>query len=601
MFKDDAIQTEYNLMKGSSARRSFKPESYWQIVSIPPRVGNHFEESSIAREAGQINVRFDPPENPFAPKLIWSAVVGFHQSLAESLPDDRELRQFGTAATPRVVEQSSESGPQQMQSLLAEAAHDIRSPINSASQILSAVLERIDATGHLGEPELHLIENAAFRLRQADGWAESILLARSLENGAPTVIRNRFYPLQLLELVRPLMNSIAESHRVTLEWVGWDRSLPRLYLDPNHLSRILLNLVTNAIEASQLEGTVTIRADWKQGAAPKFAISIEDHGLGIDRRRRAMINAQGSDTLDPRLPGIGLRVAKALVQAQGGSISVRPEPRIGTRVVVEMPVDDNATLIRNWLLSNAPAPAGGTPTTRHLRVTMHALRVRGLSSRFVDTYLQRATGPSDFVIRVAEHRWLWIALTDSEARSAAFSQSLDYLRQRTLSSEATCQSGLVYATQAFPASELLTPYSPNSRIAILTEKLVAKISELTAKRMVYVDDLQQRKDSVRGTSIEMRKSRVGGSANLRVDRPAVANSMKRSHLAKFAKPEPQKLGLGAPDAKLTQALIEIASHWHATHVKMEGRQESVVPKPKQAFSGNRDSIPSASSSELSAK
>lgn len=600
MFKDDAIRLESGLSPAIASRRSAGQESYWQIVSIPPSLYHRLAGSSQMHEASNLNVRFDPPQTPFAPKLSWSADVGFHQSLAESLPDDRALRQRQMPTASPAVSPSPESGPKRIQNLLAEAAHDIRSPINTASQILSAVLERIEATGHLGEPELRLLENAAFRMRQADGWAESILLARSLENGTSVVIRNRFYPLQLLELIRPLMNSVADSHRVTLEWIGWDRSLPRLYLDPNQLSRILLNLITNAIEASQTGDKVTIRASWKQGAAPKFSISIEDHGPGLDRSRREAINAQSAGHLDSSLPGIGLRVAKSLVHAQGGSISVRPDPRLGTRIQIELPIDDPATLIRSWLLTNAASASSSSTRTRDLRVTVHALRVRGLSSRFVDTYLQRTAGPSDLVIRVAKHRWLWICLTSAAARSEGFSQSLDYLRQRTLAEQASCQTGLVYSSQAFPQSELQTPYSPNSRIAILTEKLTAKLGELTAKRAVYVDDLEARKDSVRGMSIELRKSGLGGGSKMRVDRPAVANPQMQSHLSKFAKPEPKKLGLGAPDAKLTQALIEIASHWHTTHTKLEGPQENFVPKPKQEFGVKRAAGPAASSSELSA-
>ncbi|MEZ6078699.1 MAG: hypothetical protein R3C56_24400 [Pirellulaceae bacterium] len=85
-----------------------------------------------------------------------------------------------------------------MSQMLVEAAHDIRSPIAVAQQILSTVSQRVRRDGQMTKAETELLDEAQLRLTQANRWAEGILVEQSLVHGQPVNVRRRFYPLQWL-------------------------------------------------------------------------------------------------------------------------------------------------------------------------------------------------------------------------------------------------------------------------------------------------------------------------------------------------------------------------------------------------------------------
>jgi signal transduction histidine kinase len=113
--------------------------------------------------------------------------------------------------------------------------------------------------------------------------------------------------------------------------------------DPDQLEQMLINLLANAVDASQANGSHPVRVSWSLAAA-SVQIVIEDRGLGIANPENLFVpfyttKAAGS--------GIGLALAQQIARAHGGEISlVNREDGEGARAIVRMPLASSASEMR---------------------------------------------------------------------------------------------------------------------------------------------------------------------------------------------------------------------------------------------------------------
>ena len=117
--------------------------------------------------------------------------------------------------------------------------------------------------------------------------------------------------------------------------ISIEEDLPQLVVDKHFIKRVLINLITNAIQAMPEGGTVTVKATHTNGMA---AISVEDTGLGIPKEDRNKI-FKPLFTTKSKGQGFGLSVCKRLVEAHnGGSITFESEVGKGSKFTVKVPV-----------------------------------------------------------------------------------------------------------------------------------------------------------------------------------------------------------------------------------------------------------------------
>jgi two-component system CheB/CheR fusion protein len=110
--------------------------------------------------------------------------------------------------------------------------------------------------------------------------------------------------------------------------------------DPDSIERIMLNLLSNAVKFTKAEGNICVRL---YEADHRFYISVKDMGIGIPMDKQEIIfdrfrQVDKSLTRNHEGSGIGLSLVKALVEMQGGNISVRSELGQGAEFIVELPI-----------------------------------------------------------------------------------------------------------------------------------------------------------------------------------------------------------------------------------------------------------------------
>ncbi|MCA9128441.1 MAG: HAMP domain-containing histidine kinase [Planctomycetales bacterium] len=382
--------------------------------------------------------------------------------------------------------------------LLAEAAHDLRSPVAVAQQIIEALAAQSQAGGSMSPSELELMQVASMRLQQASNLTEKILIERSLEQSEAINIRRRFYPSQWLTAVDPLLRSFTARSRISLSWKGWDCSLPRLYLDPNQLTRAVINLTTNAVQASSFGSQVVLTFSKERGGLERLGLAIEYSGKQPAISALLRLNSANNATppaYDPRSAEAAAWAAKRLISSIGGEL-LATDANGKTRVEILLPTDDPLALVTSWLVRNASgsnnpkSDAIAKPNEIHL----HAIRASSLDVRLVDSLLQQSASASDFVYRVGEDRWLWLSLLErpdgQPDRSVDSAVKLIVSALGTRIPEAACLAERVYRISGYVAHQS-DASGQRFNLNEAANLLACQIARLTGRQVPKVDDLSE--------------------------------------------------------------------------------------------------------------
>jgi signal transduction histidine kinase len=126
----------------------------------------------------------------------------------------------------------------------------------------------------------------------------------------------------------------AHSRAIEIEFVP-TRSIPLVEHDPSQINQVLLNMLLNAIQAVAREGHIIVSLDRRDDYA---AISIADNGPGIPPETlknifRPFFTTKGHGT------GLGLSLARRIVEDHAGRIEVTSTPGQGTTFVVLLPYE----------------------------------------------------------------------------------------------------------------------------------------------------------------------------------------------------------------------------------------------------------------------
>jgi len=115
--------------------------------------------------------------------------------------------------------------------------------------------------------------------------------------------------------------------------VNSTKSLPKMMADAEKMRRILINLIENAIDAIPNRGKLTLQSRESDGGVE---ITLSDNGTGMSKETLERI-WNPLFTTKAKGIGLGLPIARRLVEAQGGSIAVQSKQGIGTTFTVRIP------------------------------------------------------------------------------------------------------------------------------------------------------------------------------------------------------------------------------------------------------------------------
>jgi two-component system sensor histidine kinase ChiS len=218
--------------------------------------------------------------------------------------------------------------------IISNVSHELRTPITIAKSAIELAME--EETKRKRDELLNKARKAL--LRQNNIVGDLIDVAR-VERGA---LKLKLKSVDLDQLVSACVQeklSMAAQNEVEIK-TSIQKDLPKVRASEEELKHVFLNLLDNAIKFNKRGGEVLIKARKKDGY---IEVSVEDTGIGIAEDQLEKI-FEPLTQLDPTTKrryggtGMGLTIAKRIVEMHGGKIFVESELERGSKFIFTLPV-----------------------------------------------------------------------------------------------------------------------------------------------------------------------------------------------------------------------------------------------------------------------
>ncbi len=225
----------------------------------------------------------------------------------------------------------------QQSDFISDLVHELRTPLTSIIGYTKLMLD------HKLEPatERRFLETIHREATRLSGLINDFLDLVRLESGRVKITKKPVQIRQLLEECIAIMRPQAEPRKIKIK-LSTPPGPFYIPADEDRLRRVILNLLSNAIKFNRDEGLVEVKAEL---VGKELRISVSDTGIGIlpeelphifekFYRGRAEEEVSGS--------GLGLSIAKQIVEAHGGKIWVESTPGQGSTFTFTLPVESSS-------------------------------------------------------------------------------------------------------------------------------------------------------------------------------------------------------------------------------------------------------------------
>ena len=227
-----------------------------------------------------------------------------------------------------------EDAERQRRNLVADVAHELRTPVSNIQGYLEALKDG------LLQPDQDTIETIHGQVIHLGHLVEDLRLLAQAEAGALQLHR---IPGRMPDVLRVCVDAVrpraeAKGIAVTLET---DESMPLVEMDGTRISQVVNNLLENAIIHTPEGGSVVVSAGTSGDGMVRVAVA--DTGPGIQSQDILRVfdrffRADASRSRATGGVGLGLTIAKQLVEVHGGTIHVENVVPSGARFVFELPI-----------------------------------------------------------------------------------------------------------------------------------------------------------------------------------------------------------------------------------------------------------------------
>lgn len=272
----------------------------------------------------------------------------FNKMTADLAQADHQLREWASTLEDRVQKKTAELerahqslvASEKMASLgklAAAVAHEVNNPLFGMLTYARLALKKLQAKDLTPELRSAMADHLKVIERESLRCGE---LMKNLLTFARQTRPNRV-PQELNLLVERALSLVR--HQLELQEIGLetqlDGSLPALSCDSGQIQQVLLILMVNAADAMPRGGTLTVSTA-PAGEGPGVVVRIRDTGVGILPEDLPKIFEPFFTTKEnQQRTGLGLAIARSIVEQHAGSIEVSSRPGQGTEFTVRLPLD----------------------------------------------------------------------------------------------------------------------------------------------------------------------------------------------------------------------------------------------------------------------
>jgi len=257
---------------------------------------------------------------PFTPQEIRTAIEGITKNLY----------------LKRMTRKMNQEGKQIRFQFLSVLSHELKSPINAIEGYLRIMQEK--QVGELIDDYKVMIERSIERLKGMRGLIMDLLDLTKIESGRRTREIKNIDLHDVAKIVVDTVEPLAIQRNIKI-YLDADENI-FLNADSYEIEVILNNFVSNAVKYNKENGKVYLQLKRYDDF---ISIVIEDTGIGMTEEETALlfkdfVRIKNEKTRNISGSGLGLSIAKKMLEIYKGAIEVESTPNIGTKFILKIPV-----------------------------------------------------------------------------------------------------------------------------------------------------------------------------------------------------------------------------------------------------------------------
>ena len=365
--------------------------SYKSLLSDPPidiKIGNLKIEKNIKHNIQEYDFSVLQYDNMFAPITLNDEFFGFTEIYREKPFTTEDATCFQTLVQQVTIPLQSASFTQELKAtnrklqklerlkseFISIVSHELRTPLTAIKNAMDIIL-----SGKAGDMTENIEKFVSMGKRNAirlSGIINDLLDISKIEAGKMDFKFELIHVGPVIEYVKNNLSEVAKEKNLTIKYIPSDEEV-EVYADSNRLEQVLTNLVSNAIKFTPDAGEIEITSkvvnarelqydncfeeDIKKLQGNYLQVCVEDHGIGIERKDLNHVFdkfAQIENSLSRKVggSGLGLPIARQLMEAHNGAIWCDSEINKGSRFYFVIPIANdksNFMMIKKQLVQKA--------------------------------------------------------------------------------------------------------------------------------------------------------------------------------------------------------------------------------------------------------
>lgn len=219
------------------------------------------------------------------------------------------------------------------------ASHQLRTPLSAIKWFAEMLLAQ--KQGKLNAKQLEYLRDIYRSNERAINLVNDLLDVSRIQEGQ---IHLEFRPTKVEKVIEEIIdsfNTLIKASQVSINFEILNGPLPPIETDQEKLKRIIINLLSNSIKYTPAQGNIHMAVEKSND---HLTVSVSDSGVGIPKEDQSKIfnkffRSQNVIKLAPDGTGLGLFIAKSLVEAMGGQINFKSKEGKGTAFYVKLPLE----------------------------------------------------------------------------------------------------------------------------------------------------------------------------------------------------------------------------------------------------------------------